>query len=445
MKGGWQLAVSSWRLAVGGWQPAVRRWQVAGGSVFLAILASVAPMAGQQAAAPPFRPAVQAGNLLYLSGALPTGPDGRIIAGDIATQTRRALDNLKGVLEAHGASIARVAAVSVYLKRASDFAAMNEAYRTYWPSDPPARTTVVANLVVPDALVEIGMIAVTGTAERTVVHPATWVKSPNPYSYAVRSGDTLFLSGLVPRKGSDNSPVKGDIGVQTKAVLDNAGEILKAAGMDYRDVVSARVFLTDTASFDAMNTAYRAYFPKDPPARATVRAGLTSPDYLVEIALTVVATRDRLAVTTPNADGSPGRPNPNLSSAIRAGSRLFLSGMLGTTDAGAGDVATQTREALARIGRTLQAAGFEWNQVVDSTVYLTDVMRAPAMNEAYRPVLGPAFPARATFEAGLMSPAAVVEIMMSAVKGSGPRVPGSSRGVEAQNSQRMPAMGRRPH
>jgi enamine deaminase RidA (YjgF/YER057c/UK114 family) len=414
-------------------------------SVLLAVLALVAPMAGQQPAAPPFRPAVQADSLLYLSGALPAGPDGKIVAGDIKVQTRQALDNLKGVLDAHGARIGRVAAVSVYLKRASDFAAMNEVYRTYWPSDPPVRTTVIANLVVPDALVEIGMIAVTGTAERTVVHPATWVRSPNPYSYAIRSGDTLFLSGLVARNGRDNTPVRGDISVQTRAVLDNAGEILKAAGMDYRDVVSARVFLTDTASFDAMNATYHAYFPKDPPARATVRAGLTSPDFLVEIALTAVATRDRLAVTTPNADGSPGRANPNLSSAIRAGNRLFLSGMLGTTDGNAGEVGSQTREALARIGRTLRAAGFEWGHVVDSTVYLTDVTGAPGMNDAYRQVLVKAFPARATIEAGLVSPAAVVEIMMSAVKGSGLQAPGRSRVMESQNSHRTPATGRRPH
>jgi reactive intermediate/imine deaminase len=383
-------------------------------AAFALILLTV-PLAGQPAS-PPFRPAVRAGDLVYVSGALPTGPDGKTVPGDIKVQTRQALENLKGVLQANGTGLERVASVSVYLKHASDFAAMNDVYRSFWPSEPPARATVMANLVVPDALLEISMIAVTGAAPRTTVHPTGWVKSPYPYSYAVRSGDILMLAGLVARNGADNSPVKGDITVQTHAALRNAGEILKAANLDYRDVVSARVFLTDTASFDAMNAVWRTYFPKDPPARATVRAGLTSPDYLIEVALTAVAGKDRQAMTTPNADGTPGKPNPNLSSAIRVGNRLFLSGMLGNTDANAGDLRAQTRETLGRISRTLRAAGFDWSHVVDSTVYLTDATRASEMNEAYRGVLLKGFPARATMETGLMSPSALVEIMMSACK-----------------------------
>ena len=382
----------------------------------LAFLTLGAFVRGQQPASPPFRPAVRAGDLVYLSGALPTGPDGKVVPGDIRAQTRQALENLKAVLKANGARLERVASVSVYLKRAADFAPMNEVYATYWPSDPPARTTVIANLVVPDALVEISMIALVDAAERTVVHPAGWVKPPSPYSYAIRSGDVLFLSGLVPRNGADNSPIKGDITAQANAVLKNAGEILKAANLNYAEVVSARVFLTDAGAFEALNGVWRTHFPKDPPARATVRAGLTSPDYLVEIALTAAAGKDRQVVTTPNADLTPGKPNPNLSSAVRVGNRLFLSGMLGSIDANAGDVRAQTRETLARISRTLQAAGFEWRHVVDSTVYLTDAGRASEMNEAYRGALGKDFPARATIEAALMSRAALVEIMANAYK-----------------------------
>ena len=78
------------------------------------------------------------------------------------------------------------------------------------------------------------MIAVPTGAERVVIHPAGWIKSPNPYSYAIRTGDTLFLSGLVSRNGRDNSVVAGDINAQTAVVLDNAAELLKAAGMTLR-------------------------------------------------------------------------------------------------------------------------------------------------------------------------------------------------------------------
>ena len=79
------------------------------------------------------------------------------------------------------------------------------------------------------------MIAVPTGAERVVIHPASWIKSPSPYSYAIRTGDTVFLSGLVSRNGRDNSVVDGDINAQTAVVLDNAAELLKAAGMTHRE------------------------------------------------------------------------------------------------------------------------------------------------------------------------------------------------------------------
>ena len=62
-----------------------------------------------------------------------------------------------------------------------------------------------------------------------------------------------------------------------------------------------------------------------------MKAGLTSPDYLVEITMVAVKDPSRKAITTPNADGTPGTPNPNLSPAIQVGKRLYVAGMLGNT------------------------------------------------------------------------------------------------------------------
>ncbi len=97
---------------------------------------------------------------------------------------------------------------------------------------------------------------------------------------------------------------------QTKTVLDNAGQILKAAGMSFDNVVSSRVFITDGTKFQEMNKAYQTYFPKDPPARATVVAPLMGPQYQVEITLTA-SRLPKQAFTTPAADGTPGKPNPD--------------------------------------------------------------------------------------------------------------------------------------
>jgi 2-iminobutanoate/2-iminopropanoate deaminase len=365
----------------------------------------------------PFSGAVKAGGLIYVAGAI--GPaSGELAKGDIKAQTKQTLDNIAATLRTAGSSIANAASVTVYLRNASDFAAMNEVYATYWPKDPPARTTVIVMqpLAIADGLVEISMVAVPNGGERVVVHPSDWIKSPSPYSYGIKSGNTLFLAGLVSRNGKDNSTVKGDITAQTKTVLDNGAAILKEAGMSFADVVSSRIYLTDDTTFQAMNTAYRTYFPTMPPARATVKAGLTSPDYVVEITMVAVKDPSRKAITTPNADGTPGNANPNLSSAIQVGNRLYVAGILGNTQTNKGDVKAQTAELLTRVGRTLKAAGFDWAHVVDGVVYLPDMTKFPDMNAAYREVISREFPARATVGTGLMGADGLVEIMFTAVK-----------------------------
>jgi reactive intermediate/imine deaminase len=356
----------------------------------------------------PFSAAVKADGLIYVSGTLGSG-------GDIRAQTKQVLDNISATLKTAGSGLANAASVTVYLKRQSDFAAMNEVYRTYWTKDPPARTTVMVPLL-NEGLVEIAVVAVPDGGERVAVNPRDWMSSPNPYSYGIKSGSTLFLSGLIARNGKDNTPIKGDMAAQTKAVLENGAAVLKAAGMSYSDVVSSRIYISDAAAFQDMNTVYRTYFPTDPPARATVKADLTSPDYSVEITMVAVKAANRAAFTTPAANGTPGTKNANLSSAIRAGNRLYVAGILGNSADNKGDVKAQTAEALTRIGRTMKEAGFEWKDVVDGVVYLPDLTKFNDMNAAYRETLGKDFPARATVGAGLMGADGLVEIMFTAVK-----------------------------
>ena len=357
----------------------------------------------------PFSAAVRADGLVYVAGML--SQEG----GDIRTQTKKTLDDISAVLQRAGSSLANVASVTVYLTRRDDFAAMNEVYSTYWPSDPPVRTTILADLVIPGALVEIAVVAIPLGGERVVIHPRDWMRPQNPYSYGIRTGDTLFLAGLVSRNGRDNTLVEGDMTTQTRTVLDNARQILTAAGFTTDHVVSSRIYIADVARFQDMNAVYRTFFQQEPPARATVLAGLVNPQFQVEITLTAVRA-PKTVITTPAADGTPGKPSPLLSSAVKVGNRLYLAGILGHSAATKGDMEAQSREALARIGRTLTAAGFSWTDVVDGVVYITDVAQFAAMNRGYRSVFTTGFPARATVRTGLVAPDGLVEIMFTAVK-----------------------------
>jgi enamine deaminase RidA (YjgF/YER057c/UK114 family) len=383
---------------------------------FTALLVSVACLGvtvqGQRQVFPgngqlPFSAATKADGLIYVSGALSA-------KGDIKEQTKGVIDGIGQTLTKAGSSLKNVVAATVYVKNGADAAAMTEVWRTYWPKDAPTRTTVVAELVSAAALVEIAVIAVPDGGERTIITPAGW-STGNPYSYAIKTGDTLFLSGLVSRGAKDNQPVEGDVTTQMNTIFANAEELLKTAGFTMADVVANRVYLTDGATFQEMNKAYVPHYPKTPPARATVIVGLPGPTYKVEVTMTAVKGAKE-AFATPAADGTPGKPSPTLSSAIKVGKRLYVAGILGNNADNKGNAEAQTKEALARIERIVKAAGFEMTDIVDGVVYITDINNFQGMNNAYRPALVKDFPARATVRTGLVGADGLVEIMFVASK-----------------------------
>lgn len=110
----------------------------------------------------PISQAVRAGGMLYCSGAVPIDPaTGKLVQGDIEVQTEQVLRNLGAVLGAAGSGFDKVVKATVFLRDRRDFAGMNRVFQKYFPEDPPARTTVQAELMV-DARVEIELIAIAG-------------------------------------------------------------------------------------------------------------------------------------------------------------------------------------------------------------------------------------------------------------------------------------------
>lgn len=112
----------------------------------------------QQAAPPggPYSQAVVAGDFVYCSGAIPARADGSRVDGTFAEQARATFGNLATVAEAAGASLADAVRVGVYLRDLEDFATMNELFGEYFGSEPPARTTLQADL--PGFAIEIDAV-----------------------------------------------------------------------------------------------------------------------------------------------------------------------------------------------------------------------------------------------------------------------------------------------
>jgi 2-iminobutanoate/2-iminopropanoate deaminase len=123
-------------------------------------------------------------------------------------------------------------------------------------------------------------------ADRIVVSTDKAPKAIGPYSQAIRYGDMLFVSGMIPIDPKTNELSKGDIEVQTTLVLDNIKAVVEAAGFSMKNVLKAEVFMKDLKDFGKYNAIYVKYFPQDPPARVTVQAAALPRDVLIEISVT---------------------------------------------------------------------------------------------------------------------------------------------------------------
>ncbi len=108
----------------------------------------------------PYSPGAKGGNFVFTAGQVPWDGRGEVTAlGDVRAQTLQTLNNVKSVLAEGGAGLDDVLKCTVYLKDMGDFQAMNEVYASFFPTEPPARTTVQAALAEPEMLVEIEAIA----------------------------------------------------------------------------------------------------------------------------------------------------------------------------------------------------------------------------------------------------------------------------------------------
>lgn len=114
------------------------------------------------AAIGPYSQAVQAGGLLFCSGQIPLDPaTGELVSGDIRLETRRVMENLKGVLQAAGCDFGQVVRTTIYLVDMADFPVVNEVYGDYFPEVKPARATVAVAALPRGVRVEIDAVAVT--------------------------------------------------------------------------------------------------------------------------------------------------------------------------------------------------------------------------------------------------------------------------------------------
>jgi len=118
---------------------------------------------------------------------------------------------------------------------------------------------------------------------KKIIHTNQAPKALGPYSQAVESNGTLYISGQVPIDPATNNVVSGGITEQTQQVMKNIAAILKEAGYEFSDVVKSTCLLSDMATFAAMNAVYGSYYTQNFPARAAFAVKELPLGVLIEI------------------------------------------------------------------------------------------------------------------------------------------------------------------
>jgi|GEM_PF-225186 len=389
--------------------------------LLLVALCGTVASAERRSIRPPARPAsgpysagVITDHFLYVSGHVGPEPGGGFAPGDVRKQTQRCLELVGRVLREAGLDYPHVVSTTLYLADIRTLNQADEAYRMFFPGSFPARTEIESQLLIPEALAEVSAVAYRGDPGGiTRIRPDGWPEPVRPVSYAVRAAGTLFFSALRPVNPATGALAGTSIEEQTSQVMKNQEAILAASGMTFVDMVSSRIYLTDSSFYAGLNEAYKKFVTAPPPARATVVAAPVEPGHLVQIQSVAVKG---------SGEGRPsgdGHTSPIHSYSVKAGGTLYITGMTGRGPDGSfarNDIREQTRQALRTIEEQLKRHGMSWEDTVDAVVWLREPRYAAAMNEVYSGIVKPNPPARATVRLSPNSADGLIEIMMIAHK-----------------------------
>lgn len=248
-------------------------------------------------------------------------------------------------------------------------------------------------------------------AEKKAIGPPAGPTS-GPYSSGVLTDKFLYVSGHVgPEPGGGFAP--GDVKTQTRRCLELVGRVLKEAGLDYRNVVSTTLYLTDIRTLGAADAAYREVFGGHLPARVELESQLLIPEALVEVS--AIAVRRGARVVQPEGWTKPG--------GVLAEGTLFFSS-LRPVDPVTGKLAgntieEQTTQVMRNQEAILAAAGMKFEDLAASRIYISDPSYYAGLNEAYKKFVTAPPPARATVLSAPFEPGHLVHVQSVAVKGSG--------------------------
>ncbi len=257
---------------------------------------------------------------------------------------------------------------------------------------------------------------------RKFIYPSAF-KPGKPYNPGVLVGNTLYIAGQIDKHPQTDAQPKG-IAEQTRMAMSNVGHVLRAAGMDYGNVVSCHVLLADMSQYKGMNEVYGGFFgPEHYPARTTIEVPGLPGGANLEITCIAYADKSKISIVVPPAGSIPPAMGP-YRPGVWAGDTLYVSGIGGRKPNNELDPAIegQTRQSMDNIGQILGAAGLKHKDIAFANVYFLDADGYKGgvygkLNSVYKNyfALGTA-PSRASFCVSKLPGTISVEITMIATR-----------------------------
>jgi 2-iminobutanoate/2-iminopropanoate deaminase len=313
----------------------------------------------------PYSPGIVEGDLLYVSGQGARDAKGQLPAS-IDDQIRQTLQNVKAVVETAGLTMEHVVYAQTYMTDIKNYDAMNRVYSKYFPKDPPARSTVAVSRMPTGTPFEISAVAVRDLKKKKVVlYPGRTM--PVPVSPAVVVGDRAYLTGGLGRDFQTGAVPKGPE-AQIKIIMDSTSTVLKAAGLELRNLVAVTIYVSPAMPMPALAKAIDDYLPSEAAKTIVQTAALP---FGAQLQITGIASRDLVR-----------RGNCN-----QVNETMYCSARAGTI-----------RQALDSLKQDLLVNGSSFDQAVATNVYMDDIDEFNAMNSIYATYFGKVPPTRTTVQ-----------------------------------------------
>jgi enamine deaminase RidA (YjgF/YER057c/UK114 family) len=372
----------------------------------------------QRSGPAPFAPApraVRAGDYVFTSSIYPIDAAGHAIEVDeklgeagpsrIEAQTRHCLDTLAAVLKEQRSSLDRVLKADVHLVDPAEFYEFKRVWREYFPTDPPARTTVEIGdtLPFPGARLNLDAVALAGDAEteRQVLRDPEGADplATDWASAAVRAGNLVFCSGFpasdfktglaVGRK--PGFPYYGsEAEMQAEHIFTTLNRVLATAGTGLDQAVESQLYEPDLSTFYDVDGVWARFMPMPPPRSSMGMKGLLVPGAHCIANLTVLVP-DQEHKKEESLKGLHWHPvkvrKVNFSPTIKAGPWRFFAGQVATGDFTSAhttppglphhysDIEEQTRFTMGLLTEQLEANDTDWAHCHHARVYLINPRR----------------------------------------------------------------------